>query len=84
MAHNIYSYNGAVITYDEIVFAKPLDDNRIKLLLKGSAGAGSNHKYEIQHREQVICWPRKVWEAVVADAALVVKYDAAQDKAKIS
>ena len=83
MDNNIYSYNGEVINFSEIVLAKPLDNKKIKLLLKGSAGAGSSSKYEIQHRECVIMWPRSVWDAVVADATNVVRYDSKSDKVRI-
>lgn len=63
--------------------AVPIDDNHIKLFLKGSAGAGHGRKYDIQHREHVLTWPKAVWEAIVADASHVVTFDEESGKVKI-
>ena len=34
-----YSYNGEFVNLDNVQVAIPIDDNHIKLFLKGSAGA---------------------------------------------
>ena len=80
---NCYSYNGEFVNLDNVQVAFPIDDNRIKIFLKGSAGAGHSHKYDIQHREHVLVWPRKVWDAVIADASHIVTLDANGEKVKI-
>ena len=78
-----YSYNGEFVNLDNVQIAIPIDDNHIKLFLKGSAGAGNTRKYDIQHREHVLTWPRKVWDAIIADASHIVTLDEENDKVKI-
>ena len=80
---NCYSYNGELVNIDNVQVAIPIDDNHVKLFLKGSAGAGHSHKYGIQHREHVLMWPKEVWDAVVADASHIVTFDEASGKVKI-
>ena len=80
---NGYSYNGEFVNLDNVQVAFPIDDNHIKIFLKGSAGAGHSHKYDIQHREHVLVWPRKVWDAVIADASHIVTLVANGEKVKI-
>ena len=81
--HN-YSYNGVFVNLDNVQVAFPIDENHVKIFLKGSAGAGHNTKYDIQHREHVLVWPREVWDAIVADASHVVTFDAERGKVKIA
>lgn len=80
---NCYSYNGELVNIDNVQVAIPIDDNHVKLFLKGSAGAGHSRKYDIQHREHVLMWPKEVWDAVVADASHIVTFDEASGKVKI-
>ena len=83
MNSNCYSYNGELVNIDNVQVAIPIDDNHVKLFLKGSAGAGHSRKYDIQHREHVLVWPKEVWDAVVADASHIVTFDEASRKVKI-
>ena len=78
-----YSYNGEFVNFDNVQVAVPLAENKIKLLLKGSAGAGHNQKYDIQHREHILKWPLSVWNAVVDHASHVVTLDEETGKVKI-
>ena len=78
-----YSYNGEFVNLDNVQVAIPIDDNHIKLFLKGSAGAGHSRKYDIQHREHILVWPKEVWEAVIAYASRIVTFDPESGKVKI-
>ena len=80
---NNYSYNGELVNLDNVQVAIPIDDNHIKLFLKGSAGAGHSSRYDIQHREHILCWPRKVWDAVIEDASKTVTLDEESGKVKV-
>lgn len=80
---NYYSYNGTFVNLDNVQVAVPIDDNHVKLYLKGSAGAGHQYKYDIQHREHVLVWPKAVWDAVIEHASHVVTLDEESGKVKI-
>ena len=84
MSNPFYSYNGEFVNLNNVIFAEPLDSNKIKIYMIGSAGAGNNHQYTVQHRERVLIWPRAVWDKVVEDSSHVILYNEETGKAKIS
>ena len=59
------SYDGEYVNLDNVIAAKKIDDNCIKLHVIGSAGAGRKESYDIQHREINLHWPAKVFEKLM-------------------
>lgn len=79
-----YSYNGEFINLDNVILAKPIDDTKVKLFITGSAGAGNSHKYDIQHREHVMIWPKPVWDKIMEESSHSVTFNEETGKVKIS
>lgn len=71
MSSHIISYKGEMVNLDNVIYAKPLQDSGIKLFVIGSAGAGNQNTYSVQHREINIYWPRKVWEELCEKAGVI-------------
>ena len=81
---SFYSYNGEFINLNNVIVAKPIDDTKVKLYITGSAGAGNAHRYDIQHREHVLIWPKAVWEKIMEDSTHVISYNEETNKVKIA
>lgn len=62
------SYNNEFVNLDNVIAAKKIDDNCIKLHVIGSAGAGRKESYDIQHRELNLHWPVRVFEEMMFKA----------------
>lgn len=71
MNSHIISYKGEVINLDNVIYAKPQPESCIKLFVIGSAGAGKNDSYSVQHREINIYWPPAVWEELCKKAGVI-------------
>ena len=67
MGH-IISYKGEIVNLDNVIYAKPQNEDCIKL---GSAGAGRSDSYSVQHREINIYWPASVWNDLCARAGVI-------------
>lgn len=79
-----YSYNGEFINLNNVIFAKPISDDKVKIYIVGSAGAGNGKKYDIQHREHVLIWPKAVWYKIVSNVSHVVDYNEENGEVAIS
>lgn len=71
MNSHIISYKGEMINLDNVIYAKPQGESIIKLFVIGSAGAGKNDSYSVQHREINIYWPHAVWEELCKKAGVI-------------
>lgn len=80
----MYSYAGEFLNLSNVIFAKPIDDSKVKIYIVGSAGAGNSQKYDIQHREHVLIWPKAVWDKVLEQSTHVISYNEETGKVKVS
>lgn len=71
MNSHIISYKGEMVNLDNVIYAKPQSESIIKLFVIGSAGAGKNDSYSVQHREINIYWPQAVWEELCKKAGVI-------------
>lgn len=72
MNSHIISYKGEIVNLDNVIYARPQSDNGgIKLFVVGSAGAGKNDSYSVQHREINIYWPMNVWNELCTRAGVI-------------
>lgn len=69
------SYDDEYVNLDNVIAAKKIDDNCIKLHVIGSAGAGRKESYDIQHREINLHWPVKVFEELMSKKAGCLFHD---------
>ena len=67
----IVSYRGEILNLANVIFAKPISDSCIRLELVGSAGAGRQESYDIQHRQMNLPWPRDVWDNLCKKAGVI-------------
>ena len=71
MASHIISYKGEILNLDNVIYAKPISDTCIRLELVGSAGAGRDTSYSIQHRQMNLPWPIEVWNDLCKKAGII-------------
>lgn len=71
-SNTIISYRGEIVNLANVIYAKSqADNNCIKLFVVGSAGAGRNDSYSVQHREINIHWPQNVWKKLCEKAGVI-------------
>ena len=68
------NYNNEYVNLDNVIAAEEIDNNRIKLQVIGSAGAGADG-YVIKHREITLHWPAKVFKDLVFKAGCLTLND---------
>ena len=71
MNSHIISYKGEIVNLDNVIYAKPQSESIIKLFVIGSAGAGKDDSYSVQHREINIHWPQEVWDELCQKAGVI-------------
>ena len=62
------SYNNEYVNLDNVIAVKKINNNCIKLHVIGSAGAGYDDDFKIQHRELTLHWPAKVFKDLMLKA----------------
>ena len=71
MTGPIVSYKGEILNLANVIYAKPISESCIRVDLVGSAGAGRQESYDIQHRQMNLPWPRAVWDELCEKAGVI-------------